>query len=113
MGNATPTRKECIKNEKNTLEDKVFVITGSLEHYNNRDELIEYIESLGGKVISAVSPKVNYLINNDVNSNKEPSQIDEAPEVIPPKEDKKSGKIEETGLTAIGVAYQCHRYLLA
>ena len=57
-----------VKNEKNTLEDKVFVITGSLEHYTNRDELIEYIESLGGKVISAVSPKVNYLINNDVNS---------------------------------------------
>ena len=30
--------------------------------------MIEYIENLGGKVISAVSPKVNYLINNDVTS---------------------------------------------
>lgn len=57
-----------VKSEKTPLENQVFVITGSLEHYSNRDELIEYIESLGGKVISAISSKVNYLINNDVNS---------------------------------------------
>ena len=46
----------------------VFVITGSLEHFNNRDELIETIENNGGKVISAISNNVNYLINNDINS---------------------------------------------
>jgi DNA ligase (NAD+) len=46
----------------------VFVITGSLEHFNNRDEMIEYIENNGGKVISAISSKVTYLINNDVTS---------------------------------------------
>ncbi len=57
-----------VKSENTPLENQVFVITGSLEHYSNRDELIEYIESLGGKVISAISSKVNYLINNDVNS---------------------------------------------
>ena len=31
-------------------------------------KLIEYIESLGGKVVSAISNKVNYLINNDKTS---------------------------------------------
>jgi DNA ligase (NAD+) len=57
-----------VKNDKGLLKDQVFVITGSLEHFNNRDELINTIEEQGGKVISAVSAKVNYLINNDVNS---------------------------------------------
>ena len=58
-----------VKSDKTPLNDLVFVITGSLERFTNRDEMIEYIENYGGKVISAVSPKVNYLINNDVTSN--------------------------------------------
>ena len=45
-----------------------FVITGSLEHYENRDKLVEYIESLGGKASSSVSVKTSYLINNDITS---------------------------------------------
>lgn len=57
------------KNTSDKLSNKVFVITGTLEKYENRDALVEFIESLGGKVISAVSSKVDYLINNDVNSN--------------------------------------------
>ena len=57
-----------VKNNNTPLNDKVFVITGSLENFNNRDELINYIEDLGGKVISAISSKVDYLINNDINS---------------------------------------------
>ena len=57
-----------IKSEKTTLKDMVFVITGSLEHFNNRDEMIEYIEQNGGKVIGSMSSKVTYLINNDVTS---------------------------------------------
>lgn len=57
-----------VKNEATTLKDMVFVITGSLEHFNNRDEMIEFIEQNGGKVISAISSKVTYLINNDVES---------------------------------------------
>ncbi len=57
-----------VKNENTTLKDMVFVITGSLEHFSNSDELIETIENNGGKVISAISSKVTYLINNDVNS---------------------------------------------
>lgn len=57
-------------NTKNleTLKEKTFVITGNVENFKNRDELIEYIESLGGKVVKAISKNVNYLINNDITS---------------------------------------------
>lgn len=55
-------------NDIQKLEGKVFVITGSVEQFKNRDELIEYIEKLGGKVVKAVSSNVDYLINNDVTS---------------------------------------------
>lgn len=50
------------------LNGKVFVITGSLSHFKNRDEIKTLIESLGGKVTGSVSKNTNYLINNDVNS---------------------------------------------
>lgn len=50
------------------LSGKVFVITGSLVHYKNRDELVGVIESLGAKVSGSVSAKTSYLINNDVTS---------------------------------------------
>ena len=55
-------------NNNTTLDNLTFVITGSLNEFNNRDEMIEYIEKNGGKVVSAISSNVNYLINNDVNS---------------------------------------------
>ena len=57
------------KEKDNSLEGIVFVITGSLNNYENRDQLKEKIESLGGKVTGSVTKKTNYLINNDVNSN--------------------------------------------
>lgn len=46
-----------------------FVITGSVEHFANRGEIKELIESLGGKVTGSVTGKTNYLINNDKASN--------------------------------------------
>lgn len=55
-------------NNNTTLDNLTFVITGSLNEFNNRDEMIEFIEKNGGKVVSAISSNVNYLINNDVNS---------------------------------------------
>ena len=55
-------------NNKTTLKDKTFVITGSVNNFKNRDELIEYIESLGGKVVKAISNNVDFLINNDITS---------------------------------------------
>ena len=59
------------KNKKGEekLKDLVFVITGSLNTYENRDELVKVIEDNGGKVSSSVSKNTNYLINNDINSN--------------------------------------------
>lgn len=50
------------------LKDLTFVITGSVNNFTNRDELVEYIESYGGKVVKAISNNVNYLINNDITS---------------------------------------------
>ncbi|MDR2132879.1 MAG: NAD-dependent DNA ligase LigA [Clostridiales Family XIII bacterium] len=47
------------------LSDRVFVITGSLTRYPNRNALKELIESLGGKVTGAVTAKTSCLINND------------------------------------------------
>ena len=52
----------------NTLANKVFCITGSLNHFANRDEAIKKIESLGGKVSGSVSAKTSYLVNNNINS---------------------------------------------
>lgn len=50
------------------LKDMKFVITGSLKQYKNRAELEHVIEQCGGKVVSAVSKNVDYLINNDAES---------------------------------------------
>ncbi len=50
------------------LEGKTFVITGSLNHYENRDALKAAIEAEGGKAAGSVSKKTDYLINNDAAS---------------------------------------------
>lgn len=67
------------KKEKNNsslvdLSGKTFVITGSLIHYKNRDELVSIIESMGGKVSGSVSAKTSYLINNDTQSSSSKNQ---------------------------------------
>lgn len=60
-------KKEENKDEQN-LAGKTFVITGNVEHFANRNELKELIESRGGKVSGSVSGKTDYLINNDIAS---------------------------------------------
>ena len=55
-------------NKKQVLSNMVFVITGSLNDYENRDELVKVIEDNGGKVSSSVSKNTTYLINNDLTS---------------------------------------------
>lgn len=50
------------------LDGKSFCITGSLTHYANRNALVKAIEDNGGKYVSSVSKKTNYLINNDKTS---------------------------------------------
>ena len=55
-------------NNDNSLAGMTFVITGSLNHFENRDALKKELESRGAKVSGTVSAKTNFLINNDVNS---------------------------------------------
>ena len=50
------------------INNKNFVITGTVNHFKNRKELAGKIEELGGKVVGSVSSKTDYLINNDTNS---------------------------------------------
>lgn len=45
-----------------------FVITGSVHHFANRNEVKALIEEKGGKVTGSVTSKTNYLINNDTTS---------------------------------------------
>ena len=51
------------------ISEKIFVITGSVNIWKNRNELTDYIESKGGKVAKSVTSKTDYLINNDSTSN--------------------------------------------
>ena len=57
-------KKEEVETEQ-ILEGKTFVVTGSLNHFDNRKQLKEEIEQMGGKVTGSVSKKTDYLINND------------------------------------------------
>ncbi len=50
------------------FEGKTFVITGSVNHFANRNELKAFIEERGGKVTGSVTKKTDYLINNDTTS---------------------------------------------
>lgn len=61
-------KKEPVNVSGTDLTGKVFVITGSLTQFRNRDEMKERIESLGGKVSGSVSAKTTALINNDIES---------------------------------------------
>ena len=58
----------------NTLQGKTFVVTGSVNHYKNRDELKADIVAHGGTVVGSVSSKTSYLINNDINSTSSKNQ---------------------------------------
>ena len=49
----------------NAVAGKTFVITGSVNHFENRNQVKDVIEGLGGKVTGSVTAKTDYLINND------------------------------------------------
>jgi DNA ligase (NAD+) len=57
-----------------TLKDKTFVISGVFEHYE-RDELKELIASHGGKVLSSISGKLDYLLAGE---NMGPAKLEKA-----------------------------------
>jgi len=60
--------KEEISGEARIFENMTFVITGSVHHFANRNEVKAVIEARGGKVAGSVSSKTSYLINNDSES---------------------------------------------
>ena len=71
--------KETIDRSNDAVNGKIFVVTGSLQYFENRDTLKTKIESLGGKVTGSVTGKTDALINNDSTSasskNKKAAQL--------------------------------------
>ncbi|MGI6767084.1 MAG: NAD-dependent DNA ligase LigA [Lentihominibacter sp.] len=78
------TLDESFEESGSALAGKTFVITGSLEHFENRDACKEKIESLGGRTAGSVSRNTDYLINND-----------------PASESSKNKKAKELGIPII------------
>ncbi|WP_316750693.1 NAD-dependent DNA ligase LigA [Pedobacter gandavensis] len=60
--------------QSDKLTGKTFVISGVFENYS-REELKEIIESNGGKILSGISAKLNYLVAGD---NMGPSKLEKA-----------------------------------
>ncbi len=60
--------KPVVEEGSQTLAGLSFVITGSLNHFANRNDLKDMIEKKGGKVTGSVTGKTTCLINNDVAS---------------------------------------------
>lgn len=56
------------------LEGKTFIISGVFENYS-RDELKDLIESNGGKIVSSISAKLDFLVAGD---NMGPSKLEKA-----------------------------------
>ena len=59
----------------------IFVITGDVRHFKNRDEFKSYVEQQGGKVAGSVSGKTSFLVSNDIDSNSGKSKKAQALEV--------------------------------
>ena len=59
---------EAFEGHGEDCEGMKFVITGKLEHFENREEMVEYIEELGGTVSDSVSKNTHFLICNDLSS---------------------------------------------
>lgn len=72
--NAVLNNEEYAPEEPVEAEDLVFVVTGKLKYFENREEITEYIEDLGASVSGSVSKKTSYLINNDANSSSSKNQ---------------------------------------
>ncbi|MDO3624942.1 NAD-dependent DNA ligase LigA [Mucilaginibacter sp. BT774] len=65
-------KEVILQSEK--LVGKTFIISGTFEKYS-RDELKDIIEQNGGKILSSISPKLNYLVAGD---NMGPSKLEKA-----------------------------------
>ena len=60
--------EETKSDEPMIFNDMVFVVTGSVNIFANRNEVKSVVEKYGGKVTGSVTSKTNYLINNDIAS---------------------------------------------
>lgn len=61
--------KKSFKNQKLIFQDKVFVLTGTLENLD-REEAKEIIRNLGGNVSSTVSSKTNFVLAGENSGSK-------------------------------------------
>lgn len=86
--------QETVDANTQTLVGMSFVITGSLEHYENRNALKAEIEDRGGKVTGSVTGKTVCLINNDTAS-----------------QSSKNKKAKELGVPVISEEEFMERYL--
>jgi len=68
------TEESEIALESDKLTGKTFVISGVFENYS-REELKDLIESNGGKILSGISAKLNYLLAGE---NMGPSKLEKA-----------------------------------
>jgi len=66
--------EKVITLDSDTLIGKTFVISGVFENYS-RDQLKDLIEANGGKILSGISGKLNYLVAGD---NMGPSKLEKA-----------------------------------
>ena len=65
---------EILENQTDTLQGKVFVVSG-IFHQMTRNELKKAIEDNGGKVSSSISKKTTYIVAGD---NMGPSKLAKA-----------------------------------
>lgn len=68
MNEITYSAEEKKEEGTQKLAGMTFVITGSVEHFTNRDAIRDFIEANGGKTSGSVSAKTTYLVNNDITS---------------------------------------------
>lgn len=66
--------ESSVELQSNKLDGKSFIISGVFENYS-RDELKDLIEANGGKILSSISAKLNYLVAGD---NMGPSKLEKA-----------------------------------
>ncbi|GAB3493788.1 NAD-dependent DNA ligase LigA [Spirosoma knui] len=67
-------QRKVVEAESDSLLGKTFLYTGTFQHFS-REELEERIAANGGKVLSGISKKLNYLI---VGENAGPSKVEKA-----------------------------------
>jgi len=66
--------QKTVELESTILEGKSFIISGVFENYS-RDELKDIIEANGGKILSSISAKLNFLVAGD---NMGPAKLEKA-----------------------------------